>query len=151
MKAVLIILIATWATFTLPLPQSSLPQTGKVKGNVTDSASEKIPKVKITFDNRASGIKQQIVSDSEGAYEVELPVGDYQVNAEAEGYRPPSVRSIRLDANQTAILNIVFPPISTFSDPNPIEPKRKVVSKRRTRCSHNRTAQLNKAMQLTAR
>jgi hypothetical protein len=76
MKAVLVILIATCATFALPLPQSSLPQTGKVSGHVTDSASGKIPKVKITFEDREAGLKQ-IVSDSEGAYEVELPVGDY--------------------------------------------------------------------------
>ena len=151
MKAVFIILIATCATFALPLPQSSLPQTGKAKGNVTDSASGKIPRVKICFENRESGLKQQIVSDSEGAYEVELPVGDYQVNAVAEGYRPPAVRSIHIEPNQAVTLNIVFPPISTFSDPNPIELKRKVRSKRRRGGSNNRTAQPNKALQLTAR
>jgi hypothetical protein len=85
------------------------------------------------------------------AYEIELPVGDYKVSAEAEGYRPPHIQSIRIEASQTAILNIIFPPIAIFSDPNPIEAKRKVRSKRKRKGSNNRTAQPNKALHLTAR
>ncbi len=77
--------------------------TGKIAGNITDATSAGVPGAKIVVTNLETNIQKQAVTDDQGFYQVLLlPIGHYEVSAEAQGFsksvsRPASA----LEINQT--------------------------------------------------
>ena len=77
--------------------------TGKVAGNITDATGAGVPGAKIVVTNLETNIQKQAVTDDQGFYQVLLlPIGHYEVSAEAQGFsksvsRPASA----LEINQT--------------------------------------------------
>jgi len=67
---------------------SAQQTTGKIVGTVTDSLGGVMPGVKVTAANTATQISTTSVTDKEGSYQVlNLPIGDYRITAEREGFR----------------------------------------------------------------
>jgi hypothetical protein len=62
--------------------------TGTITGTVTDESGAPIPNVSITITEKTTGVSRMVTTNSSGLYSAPaLPVGDYTVRAEAQGFR----------------------------------------------------------------
>ncbi|MGD0437094.1 MAG: carboxypeptidase regulatory-like domain-containing protein, partial [Bryobacteraceae bacterium] len=62
--------------------------TGTIVGTVADESGAVIPNVTVTITNKASGFSRTATTNAEGYYSAAaLPAGQYQVKAEASGFR----------------------------------------------------------------
>ena len=89
---------------------SAQDATGKIAGNVTDPSGAFITGAKVTVTNTATGLEKQTSTDRAGYYQVlQLPVGRYQVAAEAPGFARTVVQGTNaLEINQTLRMDIVL-------------------------------------------
>src|SRR5690242_13013699 len=63
-------------------------ESASVLGYVNDTTSAAIPNGTVTLTNVATGIKKTATTDSDGRYEFSsVPIGSYQVTAEATGFQ----------------------------------------------------------------
>ena len=75
---------------------------GTLVGTVTDPSGAVVPGVKITVDNADTGASRSVDSGAVGYYSFpNLPVGDYAVKAEAEGFKQAVVENIRMEVGAT--------------------------------------------------
>ncbi|MEZ5352615.1 MAG: TonB-dependent receptor [Bryobacteraceae bacterium] len=80
--------------------------TGSMTGTVTDASGAAIPNVKITATNQGTNVVFTTTTNEVGLYNLLfLPVGDYNLNAEAGGFKKSVLGPFRLDVNQTARLD----------------------------------------------
>ncbi len=80
--------------------------TGTIVGTVADESGAVIPNVTVTITNKATGITRTAASNSEGYYSApSLPAGDYQVKAEATGFRTLE-RDATLQVGSTLTVNM---------------------------------------------
>src|SRR4051794_35464892 len=87
-----------WAAWSIPLVAAAAillttgtafaqNAAGRIVGTVTDSQGALIPNAKVTAVNSATQIGTETKSDKDGNYQVlDLPIGTYQVSAEATGF-----------------------------------------------------------------
>lgn len=78
--------VCLWLTGSV----SALAQApiGAVAGTVTDSSGAVIAGASVTVTNKATGMKREIRSDSEGAFSAPaLPAGSYEVRGQMKGFR----------------------------------------------------------------
>jgi hypothetical protein len=62
--------------------------TGIIVGTVADESGAVIPSVTVTITNKATGVARTASTNAEGYFSAPaLPAGDYQVKAEANGFR----------------------------------------------------------------
>jgi hypothetical protein len=74
----------------LLLTQAALAQmnVGRISGTITDTTGAALPNAAITITNQATELKWKAQSDNSGFYVVtNLPVGTYNVQVEANGFR----------------------------------------------------------------
>src|SRR6266567_4639743 len=77
--------------------------TGAITGTVTDPSGASIPGVKITATNIATNINNTTQNNEAGVYNFPfLPIGDYTVTAEAQGFKKTVLGPFRLEVNQIA-------------------------------------------------
>jgi len=80
---------------------------GAIEGTVKDSSGGLVANAQITAKNVSTGVTRAAVTDSTGRYTfVSLPVGDYEVRAEAAGFRTTVRSGITLLIGRTAIVDI---------------------------------------------
>jgi hypothetical protein len=96
-------LVLTLLTFVLGLSVSGWAQDqATIVGTVADSTGAVVPNAKITVSNAEKGITRETVSNSAGDYTVaKVPIGDYNVSAEASGFQRLIRTGITLTAGQT--------------------------------------------------
>src|SRR5271170_7426338 len=81
--------------------------SASIHGTVVDESGGMVSNAKVTAINSATGLQRSTVSNAQGAYVlVELPVGRYRVEAEAQGFKKYVQEGISLDVNQTATVAI---------------------------------------------
>jgi outer membrane receptor protein involved in Fe transport len=82
--------------------------TGKITGTITDPSGAVVANAKITVTDKATGIAHQATSDTSGTYQVlQLPIGHYQVTAQAPGFERVTVDSeTPLEINQTLRIDV---------------------------------------------
>lgn len=82
--------------------------TGKITGTITDPSGAVIAGAKVTVTNIATGIAKDTTSNSSGVYQVlQLPIGRYQVTAEAPGFERVTIDSqTPLEINQTLRIDV---------------------------------------------
>ncbi|MBV8551057.1 MAG: carboxypeptidase regulatory-like domain-containing protein [Acidobacteriaceae bacterium] len=81
--------------------------TGKIAGVVTDASGSAVPNAKITIINVGTQVSKETTTDATGFYQVgQLPVGDYQVSAEAPGFSKGVSARSTLDINQTLRIDL---------------------------------------------
>ncbi len=91
--------------FALALASISIGQTttGAITGSVTDPSGAVIPNVKITATNTATNINNTTQSNEAGVFNFPfLPIGDYTVTAEAQGFKRVVLGPFPLEVNQIA-------------------------------------------------
>ncbi len=65
---------------------------GTIVGTVLDQSQAAVPGAKITAKNAATGLTRATVSDGSGDYRIpELPIGDYTLTVEKEGFQTASL------------------------------------------------------------
>ncbi len=80
---------------------------GRIFGSVYDQQGAVIPGVKITVTNTATQVQRLSTTDHEGSFQVlELPIGNYTVRAEHEGFRSVISPEQKLLINQALRVDI---------------------------------------------
>lgn len=107
MRAKLLLVVMVAFSFTL------LAQTfrGSIEGTVTDATGAAIPAAQVTVTNPATGTSRKVQTDASGNYTVpELPLGNYDVAIEHEGFRKEIVRAVQVAVGQPTRANAVLTP-----------------------------------------
>ncbi len=91
--SLLLLAPATWAQ----------DATGKIAGNITDASGAVVPGAKVVVTNLDTKTTKQTIANSQGFYQVlQLPIGHYEVSAEAAGFSKSLTRPANpLEINQT--------------------------------------------------
>src|SRR5580698_6686498 len=81
--------------------------TGSLRGTVSDPSGAIIPAATVTAKHVETRLKRVAITDRQGEYVlVELPIGHYQLEIQAKGFRTYLQQGITLDVNQTATVGI---------------------------------------------
>src|SRR5258708_5613707 len=85
----------------------SQADTGSITGTVTDPAGAVLPNVKVTIIALATNRHLAVLANNEGRYSSgPLRVGEYRIEAELEGFKRLIRRSISLQVQETAVINL---------------------------------------------
>ncbi|HET8546942.1 MAG TPA: carboxypeptidase regulatory-like domain-containing protein [Bryobacteraceae bacterium] len=69
--------------------------TGTLEGHITDATVASVPGAEITAVSKDTGLTRRTVSNQEGYYQLTfLPVGDYSVSAQAQGFATSQRRAV---------------------------------------------------------
>ncbi len=83
--------------------------TANIVGTVKDSSGAAVPSAKVTAVNVQTGLRQARESGSEGAYSMPLlPVGQYRLEVEKEGFQRYVQSGITLAVNDNATIDITL-------------------------------------------
>ncbi|MGB7730506.1 MAG: carboxypeptidase-like regulatory domain-containing protein [Candidatus Acidiferrum sp.] len=81
--------------------------SASIRGTVTDGSGGAVNGAKVTAINTDTGLQRTAVTNSQGVYVlVELPVGPYRVETEAQGFKKYIQEGISLDVNQQATVAV---------------------------------------------
>jgi Carboxypeptidase regulatory-like domain/TonB dependent receptor len=81
--------------------------TGNIRGTVVDPSGAVVQSAAVSAQQTETGLTRTAITDRDGAYVlVELPIGHYQIRAEAKGYQKYLQEGISLEVNQTATVNV---------------------------------------------
>jgi hypothetical protein len=81
--------------------------SASIHGTVVDESGGTVSGAKVTAVNSDTGLQRTAVTNSQGTYVlVELPVGRYRVEAEAQGFKRYVQEGISLDVNQQATVAV---------------------------------------------
>lgn len=97
----------------VPLPSNVLlhPQThgatlargaGGVTGQVVDASRASIPGVTVSLVDSAGNVVAQTTTDADGEYRLPATSGTYELRAALAGFRPASVRNVRISSGTDA-------------------------------------------------
>ena len=93
----LVLLLLTLFCFSL-YGQNS---TGTISGAVHDPSSALLPGARVTALNEATGLRREMLTNSEGLYNLPLlPVGVYSLTVEKEGFKRQVQTGIRVEILQ---------------------------------------------------
>lgn len=82
----------------LTIPAQTI--VGRIAGTVTDAAGATVPGAKILITNEATAITREATTDPNGFYVVtNLPVGNYRVSVEAQGFKKSAKTGYDLGAD----------------------------------------------------
>jgi hypothetical protein len=80
-------------------------QTGNITGTLMDQTGAIIPNATVTVTNTDTGTLRTVASNAQGAYNVlDLPIGKYQVQAQAAGFGTQTQTGITLNVGQTLVV-----------------------------------------------
>ncbi len=88
-------MLAVTALFTAILAQA---QTQSIQGLVTDASGATVSGAKVTNTNEGTGISSTILTNDSGNYSFPLvPVGNYELKVEMQGFKSESVKGLRVE------------------------------------------------------
>lgn len=84
--------------------------TGNIDGVITDATGAVVPGATVVVTNLGTKIAKQATTDSQGFYQVlQLPIGSYEVSAEASGFSKTITRPrASLEINQTLRVDLML-------------------------------------------
>jgi hypothetical protein len=91
----LLILASSLSAQTIP--------AGRVRGTIFDSNKAVVTNVRVAFE--APGAKRETVTNEEGYYEIELPVGTYRMTTEARGFCGYQRAAFRFEPSSSKTIN----------------------------------------------
>src|SRR5689334_246689 len=95
----LVFFLAVWIAIAAPV--------GSIKGYVKDATGAVVPGASILLISEETNLRQPATTDSAGFYQfLQLPPGNYEVTAEAQGFRKTVVRHIRVAVDQITTLDM---------------------------------------------
>jgi hypothetical protein len=79
---------------------------GSLLGAITDPSGRAVVGAKVTATETATGVKQTIATDGHGFYSFQsLPVGRYNVEVVAAGFKPLARTGVAIDVNGKAVVD----------------------------------------------
>ncbi len=98
-------LLVALVLFSLPI--AAQETVGRVIGVVTDPSGSVIPHAKVTVTDVDTGVNSETTTGTDGSYQVlQLPVGNYRVSAEAQGFRKSVTSAQKLEINQSLKIDV---------------------------------------------
>ena len=80
--------------------------SGAISGTVTDPAGAVVPSASVQVKNTATGQVRQSPADAQGRYTiVDLPIGNYEAQASAQGFQTTVRRGITLTVGAQAVVD----------------------------------------------
>src|SRR6187200_2741661 len=103
----LVSLIAVLACLGLAAGAHAQTATGQITGTVTDSSGAVMPGVKVVVTSQQTGLTRETTTSDVGNYVVPLlPVGNYLVTAEREGFKLAVQSDIQLNVDQVQRIDL---------------------------------------------
>ena len=96
-----IIFLTVTAAFSSLLAQTSIPKaqpTGKLKGVVVDPGDAVVVYARIVIEGK--NFKRKVKTNEAGEYEVALPIGQYEIFAEMDGFHSSKRRKLCVVENK---------------------------------------------------
>jgi hypothetical protein len=91
------VILAALSATTIAFSQTT---TGRISGTVTDVSGAVIPGAAILTRNQSTGLQYKASTDERGFYVVpNLPVGDYSVEVDVQGFQKAAKSGLSLDAD----------------------------------------------------
>jgi hypothetical protein len=82
---------------------------GSISGSVNDATGAVIQKTSVTATNTNTGIRVIVSTDDKGAYSFpSLPIGHYDVEFTAQGFKPYRRTGVLIEVNSSLIINAVL-------------------------------------------
>jgi hypothetical protein len=83
--------------------------TGSISGTIKDASGGVIPGISLSVTNPATGIGSKAVTDGKGFYSFpSLPVGRYDLKAEATGFRTQDRKGLTIDADSALQIDLTL-------------------------------------------
>lgn len=83
--------------------------TGSISGVARDPSGAAVPAITVVAINEGTSARFQTVTDSDGQYTIRaVPIGVYQLTAEAQGFKRFETKGIRLQVNEVARVDITL-------------------------------------------
>src|ERR1039458_2130430 len=83
--------------------------TATIVGTVSDPSGAVVPAAKVTVSNPQKGFIRNLITDSAGEYNAaKIPIGSYEVSAQAAGFRKLVLTDISLAVGQTLRVNLTL-------------------------------------------
>src|SRR6266481_9888000 len=83
--------------------------TASITGTVTDASGAIVPNAKITATNTGTSLSYPATTNQSGVYNLQfLPVGQYNVTAEATGFKKTVLGPFTLEVNQSARVDVAL-------------------------------------------
>lgn len=83
------------------------PLSGVVTGNITNKAGDLLTDIELVFDHENSTEVVSVVTDENGTYDAELPVGGYEVVVNELGFAPYE-KQVSVEADTETVLDILL-------------------------------------------
>src|SRR5579864_166253 len=83
--------------------------TGSISGTVTDQTGSVVPGARVTVISTSQGLEHKSRSDAKGAYAFpSLPVGEYRLEVQAQGFKPQSRTGLRIDLDSALQMDLTL-------------------------------------------
>ena len=107
MHRVMLAAMIVLALAVVPAAAQSQAANGSIEGSVVDTSGGVLPGVTVTVTNTGTGAQRVVVSNEAGIFRaLLLPLGNYKVVAELQGFKKYEETGIKLSVGQTATLKI---------------------------------------------
>src|SRR5436853_4934192 len=91
------------------IPVAAQLPTGAILGTVKDSSGASVPGATVTVRNTDTNFTRTQMTEQDGSYRFpELPVGHYEIRAEAAGFRTETRTGLNLEVTQTGVINFAL-------------------------------------------
>jgi hypothetical protein len=82
---------------------------GKITGVVKDQTDAMIAGATVVAVNVATGVKQTTTTDEQGTFAFPvLPVGEYEINVAADGFKPNKTKGLAIDINSALTVDVTL-------------------------------------------
>ena len=79
---------------------------GSLLGTITDPSGKAVPDARVTATETATAVKQTVTTDARGFYSFQsLPVGRYDVEADASGFKPLRRTGVAIDVDSKVVVD----------------------------------------------
>src|SRR5438105_14519077 len=100
--ASVVVLICLFAAFA-----AGQTTTASITGTVTDPSGAVVPNVKVVATNTATNVAYTATTNESGVYNILfLPPAEYNVAAEAQGFKKSVLGPFKLEVNQIARIDV---------------------------------------------
>ena len=115
------LLLLTWLVIDAQVvfPQARSEAIGKISGLILDRGDARVPKAKVVIERK--GFHREMISEDDGRYELELPIGSYTVTVTREGFHPSRNTDVRIRSTSLTTINVVMKEIVIDEDLVPLK------------------------------
>lgn len=100
-----VLIIALVAASLTPVAgRAPVKQFGKIKGRVVDINNARIVRAEVLI--AGEGLRWRLRTNSEGEFEMSLPIGEYQLSVDANGFRRSASQKFEIKSGKTQRFNI---------------------------------------------